>query len=65
MEVNKSRKSVIKNWQFTVGKVSINSVKVGTKNHVIFKSIKTIKVDKLNKKVGKLWKILVNSEKFW
>jgi hypothetical protein len=60
-EVNKSRKSVIKNLRFMVGKVGIKLVKVGTKNHIIFMSMKTIKVNK----VGKHGKFLVNSEKFW
>ena len=46
-------------------KIGIKSVKVGTKNHIIFMSMKTIKVDKVNKKVSKLGKFLVNSEKFW
>jgi hypothetical protein len=43
----------------------MNSVKVSTKNHIIFLSIKTIKVNKVDKKVGKVGIFLVNLEYFW
>ncbi len=47
-----------------VGKVGMNSVKVGTKNHIIFLSIKMIKVNKVDKKVGKVRIFSVNLEYF-
>ena len=47
-----------------VGEVGMNSVKVGTKNHIIFLSIKTIKVNKVDKKVGKVRIFSVNTEYF-
>jgi hypothetical protein len=42
----------------------MNSVKVGTKNHIFFLSIKTIKVNKVDKKVGKVGIFSVNLEYF-